>query len=86
MAARGLSTVSECRIRMCDTYQVISGGLHPSDRDPDWHFTVAIKLDRVYKIHVHASLEEVRNSKSLSQHKINVRADSDRDRAVLMEN
>ncbi|KAF7792244.1 hypothetical protein EIP86_003280 [Pleurotus ostreatoroseus] len=40
-------------------YGRLLGALHTSCRDPDWHFTVEIELDKVYKVHVHASRQDV---------------------------
>ncbi|KAF7790683.1 hypothetical protein EIP86_001639 [Pleurotus ostreatoroseus] len=40
----------------------VLGGLHTSDTDPDWHFTIEIVTDSVRKIHVHTTQEKVYNS------------------------
>ncbi|KAF7789503.1 hypothetical protein EIP86_000449, partial [Pleurotus ostreatoroseus] len=37
----------------------VLGGLHVSDSDADNHFTIRITTDYEYKIHVHATEEDV---------------------------
>lgn len=56
--------VSKAQQRLRNTDANFSGGLHTSRRDGDRHFTVEIVLDKAYRVHVHASEEEVYESKS----------------------
>ena len=48
---------------MRNTNTSFSCGLHTSRRDADRHFTVEIVLDKAYRVHVHASEEEVYEGK-----------------------
>ena len=63
LAAIRSVAVSNARRRLRNTDTIYSGGLHTSRRDADRHFTVEIVLDKAYRVHVHATEEEVYEGK-----------------------